>query len=192
MHILLLILFMFYVYTVNAFRYFLVNHHLKLSSILCSSSSSSRNDNNYAINNAKQPSLGFGKMNQQKIIPSIPTLENMRKEQEYSKLKKQYENINDRRVFDDTLQFPCQFTVKIIGSQDKDRLFINDVISSVASIIGVHPDTITFSVKDSKTSASTSASKYTSITIDANFNNSDELYSVYNLAKSDPRIKYII
>ena len=35
-----------------------------------------------------------------------------------------------KKVFEESLQFPCEFTMKVIG--ENDSTFVNDVISKVA------------------------------------------------------------
>jgi len=90
----------------------------------------------------------------------------------------------EKKVFKDMLTFPTTFTIKIVGTNHPT--FVNDIIASVATEIGCLPDTIKYSISNSK------QGNYISITITPYFQNSDEIYAAYSIISKDPRVKYVI
>ena len=90
----------------------------------------------------------------------------------------------EKKVFKDMLTFPTTFTIKIVGANHPT--FVNDIIASVATEIGCLPDTIKYSISNSK------QGNYISITITPYFQNSDEIYAAYSIISKDPRVKYVI
>ena len=142
----------------------------------------------------------------------VPNLANVIKETSFQKLVEDYQavpaasgaptttNTVGRRVFDDALKFPCVFKLKIIG--ENDETFVNDVLSNIASMIDVPVDKLSYSVRESASTASRnkgvvspaeqSAGKYISLTVQATFSSADQLYAAYDIAKLDKRIKYVM
>jgi putative lipoic acid-binding regulatory protein len=148
--------------------------------------------------NPSKPSLGFGKA-QPKIISNL-SVDQLLRQNKYQKLKDEYTSKQKgSRVFDDHLAFPCDFTVKIIGENDESGALVRDMVSKVASIVDTTVDNVKHSVRDSSAASSSSNSqqiptgraKYISLTIVTRFQNSNQLYAVYDLV-SDPRVKYVI
>lgn len=187
----------------------LSDHEKSTSSVTSSSSSSSHK--------------GFGSKypvidpNRFKSDPKIvvPDLANVIKESSFQKLVEDYQavpasdgapttsNATGRRVFDDALKFPCEFKLKIIGVNDET--FVNDVLSSIAAIIGVSADKLSYSVRESASSSrsgtgdkvssaesGTTGGKYISLTIKTVYSSADQLYAAYDIAKLDQRIKYVM
>lgn len=115
------------------------------------------------------------------------------KTSKFNQLLKNYQTSpstkKNNRVFDDTLQFPCVFKLKVIGVNDEEGLFVNDVIVRVASILGCLPENVNYSIKDSNADG---RGKYISITLSPKFQNADELYEVYDIGANDPRVKFVI
>ena len=90
----------------------------------------------------------------------------------------------EKKVFKDMLTFPTTFTIKIVGANHPT--FVNDIIASVATEIGCLPDTIKYSISNSK------QGNYISISITPYFQNSDEIYAAYSIISKDSRVKYVI
>lgn len=127
-----------------------------------------------------------------KIIVPGASIDQLLRQSTYQNLVKEYQSkSNQSRVFDDAIKFPCDFTVKIIGENDNSGLFVNDVVSKIAAIVGVTPESVKFSIKSSGSVKSTE-SKYLSVTTVVRYDDADQLYAVYDLASSDARIKYVI
>ena len=64
--------------------------------------------------------------------------------------------------------------------------FVNDIIASVAASIGCLPDTIKYTISNSK------QGNYISVSITPYFQNSDEIYAAYESISKDTRVKYVI
>ena len=90
----------------------------------------------------------------------------------------------EKKVFKDVLTFPTNFTIKIVGQNHPT--FVNDIIASVAAAIGILPDTIKYSISNSK------QGNYISVTVTPYFQNSDEIYAAYDAISKDKRVKYVI
>jgi len=93
-------------------------------------------------------------------------------------------NYEEKKVFKDILSFPTNFTIKIVGINHPS--FVNDIVASIASAINVAPDTIKYSISNSK------QNNYISITITPYFQNADEIYAAYDIISKDTRVKYVI
>lgn len=137
------------------------------------------------------PSLGFGTP-QPKIISNL-SIDQLLRQNKYQKLKDSYSSKEKgSRVFDDHVSFPCDFTVKIIGENDETGELVRDMVSRVAKIVDTSSHNIRHSVRDSMSKSSEGGrGKYISLTIVTRFQNSNQLYAVYDLI-SDPRVKYVI
>ena len=88
------------------------------------------------------------------------------------------------KVLDETLEFPCEFIMKVIG--ENDFSFVNDVLDIVAAPLEQNPNTINYTTKV------TTGGKYLSITLKPIWQDSSQIESVYNLLSKDPRIKFVL
>ena len=93
-------------------------------------------------------------------------------------------NYEEKKVFKDILEFPTNFTIKIVGVNQPT--FVNDIVASIASTINCSPDTIKYSISNSK------QNNYISITVTPYFQNADEIYAAYDIISKDSRVKYVI
>ena len=123
---------------------------------------------------------------------NIPSIDAQSKafeaQQKLSKLKEEM-NSRNKKVFDETVQFPSKFTIKVIGIND--TTFTADTIDKIAKILSKTSSEIDFTTRESKTTEGKSAS-FISLTISPLFNSSTELYAVYDILNSDPRVKFVL
>lgn len=117
-----------------------------------------------------------------------PSIDQLAKQYQYQQKIKEYSTVNtsdtEKRVFNDVLQFPCEFAIKVIGLND--GTFANDIVSTVASILLFPPESIKFSRKE------TTGGKYLSLTLYPSFDCADDLYSVYAALSEYKRVKFVI
>lgn len=87
------------------------------------------------------------------------------------------------RVFEALVDYPCDFTMKIVGD-GSDGTFVVDILSIVAESCEVTtgPDSIKHSVRNK--------GKWTSVTVKAPVQNAEMLYSLYESVDRDPRVKF--
>lgn len=114
----------------------------------------------------------------------MPSIYELAKQQELKDLMQQYKNNIDRRVFDDVIQFPCEFLVKIIGVND--ATFLDDTLAVVSKCVDQTPSAIKCSTKV------TSGGKYLSISLSPVFTQSSQIYEAYDLISRDARVKFMI
>jgi putative lipoic acid-binding regulatory protein len=84
------------------------------------------------------------------------------------------------RVFDALVDYPCKFTLKIVGVNE--GTFVQDIVGLVADACKVSPTEIDHSTK--------MMGKWTSITVQAPVASSVMLYSLYEKVDLDPRVKF--
>jgi putative lipoic acid-binding regulatory protein len=85
------------------------------------------------------------------------------------------------RVFEALVDYPCLFTLKIVGAND--GAFVADMISIVASTCDVEvADDIDHTVKVN--------GKWTSVTVQAPVKSAAMLYELYENVDRDPRVKF--
>ena len=85
------------------------------------------------------------------------------------------------RVFEALVEYPCLFTLKIVGAND--GAFVTDMISIVASTCEVEvADDINHTVKVN--------GKWTSVTVQAPVKSAAMLYELYENVDRDPRVKF--
>lgn len=82
------------------------------------------------------------------------------------------------RVFEALVEYPCDFTMKIVGANE--GAFVQEMVGVVAEACNV--DTVPHSVKEN--------GKWTSITVKAPVQNAEMLYSLYEKVDRDPRVKF--
>lgn len=86
------------------------------------------------------------------------------------------------RVFEALVEYPCLFTLKIVGANQGE--FVKDVLTIVATTcqIETHPLSIDHSVKHN--------GKWTSVTVKAPVQSAQMLYQLYEDIARDPRVKF--
>jgi putative lipoic acid-binding regulatory protein len=88
------------------------------------------------------------------------------------------------RVFENLVQYPCNFEVKLIGVNE--GAFVDDILNVVSGVTGVPSRRLPFSVRVSE------SKKFISLSIDAPVKDADMLYEIYNATNRDSRIKYTL
>lgn len=144
--------------------------------------------NNYIYDNKYSYSNSCRKLEMKRKdehVPSIPFIpsSSTSKLQQLNSLVDEYKN-NDRNVFDDTIQFPAEFLIKIVGVNEPS--FLSDMLSTIAKCTGSSPTDIKHSVKE------TSGGKYVSISATPLFSDSAKLYSTYEEISKDNRVKFMV
>ena len=105
-----------------------------------------------------------------------------RRQQKLQNLLSEYQKSKDRKIFEDQLDFPTAFVMKIIGTNDAS--FLSDMLSLVASSVNVDPSAVPHSVRTS--------GPYLSITVKPTFADASQLYSAYDIIGKDRRVKFIL
>ena len=85
-----------------------------------------------------------------------------------------------KRVFDALVEYPCKFTLKIVGANE--GTFVQDIVGLVADACDVPFSDIEHSTK--------AMGKWTSITVEAPVDSAVMLYSLYEKVDLDPRVKF--
>lgn len=85
------------------------------------------------------------------------------------------------RVFEALLEYPCEFTMKIVGMNE--GTFVQDIVAIVAEACEEEdPAKISHSVRVN--------GKWTSVTVRAPVKSSEMLYTLYEKVDQDPRVKF--
>ncbi len=158
---------------------------LRLSPYLSRASSSTLNAARSGFGQQKKET-DISKAASPKIL-SIPSLSELSKRSEMTKLNFLRDNVytqTGKKVFDDTVQFPTEFTLKVIGPNSQE--FVQDIISVAALSTNAPKESIKVAMKE------TVGGKYVSITLVPYFNSADELYRCYDSISKDKRIKYVL
>jgi putative lipoic acid-binding regulatory protein len=111
-----------------------------------------------------------------------PSIDELAKKQRLRNLKNQYSSTTDKKVFQDVLEFPVEFTLKIIGFNDPT--FLADMLEAIGKCITQPPSSIKYSTRPS--------GAYLSITVTPLFTSSAELYATYEAVGKDTRVKFVI
>lgn len=85
-----------------------------------------------------------------------------------------------KRVFEALVQYPCEFTMKIVGANE--GAFTAEIVNVVAESCEVDSQEIEFSERHN--------GKWTSITVKAPVKSAEMLYMIYENIDRDPRVKY--
>ena len=88
-------------------------------------------------------------------------------------------DVNDRAF--NTLEFPCTFTMKVIGVNSER--FPEFVLDSIREVMG-DKSTQGYSTK--------LHGKYCSVTTSPTFDNADQIYECYRRMKSNPDVKFVL
>jgi putative lipoic acid-binding regulatory protein len=84
------------------------------------------------------------------------------------------------RVFEALVEYPCVFTMKIVGANEGS--FVTDILAVVADATESEVDDISHSTK--------AMGKWTSVTVQAPVQSSEMLYTLYEKVDLDPRVKF--
>jgi putative lipoic acid-binding regulatory protein len=84
------------------------------------------------------------------------------------------------RVFEALVDYPCVFTMKIVG--ENEGSFVTDIVALVADACDTDITNVPHSTK--------AMGKWTSVTVNAPVENSQMLYSLYEKVDLDPRVKF--
>jgi putative lipoic acid-binding regulatory protein len=85
------------------------------------------------------------------------------------------------RVFEALVEYPCTFTLKIVGANEGD--FVKDMVAVVAEACDTTVEYISHTTKQV-------GPKWTSVTVLAPVENSEMLYTLYEKVDLDPRVKF--
>jgi len=83
-----------------------------------------------------------------------------------------------RRVFEALVEYPCTFTIKIVGANE--GTFVQEMVDLVAE--SCHVPTVPYSTKQ--------MGKWTSVTLEAPVQSAEMLYLLYENVDRDPRVKF--
>ncbi|KAL3919539.1 MAG: hypothetical protein SGARI_007183 [Bacillariaceae sp.] len=81
------------------------------------------------------------------------------------------------RVFEALVEYPCEFTMKIVGANEGS--FVEDILAVVADACESKVSDISHSTK--------AMGKWTSVTVKAPVKSSEMLYTLYEKVDLDPR-----
>ena len=84
------------------------------------------------------------------------------------------------RVFEALVEYPCDFTMKIVGANE--GTFVEDMVQVVADSCEKDVASIEYSTKV--------MGKWTSVTVHAPVENAEMLYALYENVDRDPRVKF--
>ena len=103
----------------------------------------------------------------------------------FSELINDYkENKRGRRVFEDTVKYPTEFTIKVIGENSPS--FAKDIRIKLGNIVNLNPNDIMLQSREA------SGGKYISLTLNPVFKSADEIYSFYEELSLDKRVKFVL
>lgn len=84
------------------------------------------------------------------------------------------------RVFEALVDYPCDFTMKIVGANE--GLFVEEIVAVVAEACESEPGLISYQTR--------AVGKWTSVTVQAPVKSSEMLYTLYEKIDLDPRVKF--
>lgn len=85
-----------------------------------------------------------------------------------------------KRVFEALVEYPCDFTMKVIGVNE--GAFVSEIVAVVAESCNVDVSSVKFSERKK--------GKYTSVTVKAPVDSAEMVYSIYENIDRDPRVKF--
>ena len=95
-----------------------------------------------------------------------------------------FDDSSKKRVIEETVEFPCSFTIKVIGINDSG--FVADSVKTLCSELSFSPEAVKVAVKE------TTGGKYVSATLVADYQKADEVYAAYAALGRDPRVKFLL
>ena len=92
-----------------------------------------------------------------------------------------FEEKHGAKVFEKLVEYPCEFTIKVIGKHEDS--FAGDMVGYISKTVDVAPEKIKF------TTTPSGKGTYTSVTIEAPVASADQLYECYAVLRNDPRVR---
>lgn len=84
------------------------------------------------------------------------------------------------RVFEALLDYPSDFTLKVVGANE--GFFVSEIVAIVAEACGTEPDNIAHTTR--------SMGKWTSVTCICPVQSAEMVYALYEAVDRDPRVKF--
>jgi uncharacterized protein len=84
------------------------------------------------------------------------------------------------RVFEALVEYPCDFTMKIVGANE--GAFVEEMVAVVAESCETHPSKVNHTTR--------AMGKWMSVTVQAPVQNAEMLYALYEKVDLDPRVKF--
>lgn len=150
--------------------------------------------------NVERRLYGISKRNLQHEASATPSIDQQAKLKKLKDLIATYQSNTSRpegqtssstpvakNVFADTLTFPTEFMIKIVGANEPG--FAADMVKVVGSGLGPQPhgsEPLSHSTKE------TAGGKYISVSIKPLFRSADELYATYDRVRRDSRVKFML
>jgi len=85
-----------------------------------------------------------------------------------------------KRVFEALVEYPCNFTMKIVGRNE--GAFVLEIVQVVADACEVTIEDVPYTKREN--------GKWTSVTVQAPVKSADMLYTLYENVDRDPRVKF--
>jgi len=123
--------------------------------------------------------MGLGRQ-----TPKLPLVE-LANQQRLRSLIEEYKESKERKVFDERLQFPTEFLIKIVGTNDPT--FVSDMLNTLATCTNSPVNQLNYLLKNSS-----GASNYVSISVAPLFQDSTQLYTAYDVISKDSRVKFML
>ena len=133
--------------------------------------------NTFATTTAKpaKPYIGIGPPDVRANDPTNPEYD----DQGYTLYKD--ENTGQKsRVFEALVEYPCEFTMKIVGP--KEGSFVAEIVQCVADSCEVMMEQVPYTTRV--------VGKWASVTVKAPVQSADMLYQLYENVDRDPRVKF--
>jgi len=135
----------------------------------------SNSDSGKPKKKSKKPYVAIGQGGERINDPSRPQVD----DQGYT-LYTNEETGEKSRVFEALVDYPCVFTMKIVGANE--GTFVEDIVALVADACESEVHEISHSTK--------AMGKWTSVTVQAPVDSSEMLYTLYEKVDLDPRVKF--
>ena len=87
-----------------------------------------------------------------------------------------------KRVFEALVEYPSVFKMKIVGQDDENETFAQEIVQTIAKSCGVDISMVKHSKRKN--------GKWTSVTVHAPVRDADMLYSLYEDVDQNPRVKF--
>jgi len=139
------------------------------------------------VDKTRPPAKGFGVANKKKPYVAIGQPDRVKNDLTKPEFDKNgytlYENEKTgekKRVFDALLEYPCDFSLKVVGA--KEGTFVEDMVQIVADCCKVNAKNIFFTTRDK--------GKWVSVTMKAPVENAEMVYQLYENIDKDSRVKF--
>jgi putative lipoic acid-binding regulatory protein len=92
---------------------------------------------------------------------------------------------NRNQLLQDTLKFPCKYPIKIIGNNEPNSKFVEEMISKATMILKLD-QSLPYTLKHSSSAA------LVSISIHPSFHSAEQIYAIYDELQKDSRVRMIL